>query len=172
MDLLAIYVQDHLALSLAGARLARRCLRENRGGDLGTFLERMIREVDADRAVLSDVAGALGGGGSALKQALAVAAELAGRLKPNGRILAYSELSRVWELEALVAGTESRRVLWHTLGRTKRGDPRLAPFEFEALEERAREHQEILQRFHLRAARAAFTAARAAAPRTSPAPAR
>jgi hypothetical protein len=156
MELLAIYLEDHLALSLGGLRLARRCLRANRGTPLGAFLARLIPELVDDRTVLKDVARTVGSGSSTLKEAAAVLGELAGRLKLNGRILGYSELSRVWELEALMAGTSSRRGLWRLLGKLARRGPALRGFDFEGLERRAAGHHEVLERHRLRAAEAAF----------------
>jgi hypothetical protein len=156
VDLIAIYVEDHLALSLAGVRLARRCRAENAGTDLAAYLDRFIAEVEEDREVLKDVAGALGGARSTVKELLAAAGELAGRLKLNGRLLRYSDPSRLWELEALVAGSDSRRGLWKVLQRIGRKDPRLAGFTFEPLEERARAQREQLERFRVRAAESAF----------------
>jgi hypothetical protein len=160
MDLLAIYLEDHLALSLAGIRLARRTLGENRDGPLGAFLRGLVPELEEDRELLVRVARAVGSDRSVVKDALAVAGEWAGRLKPNGRLLAYSALSRVWELEALLAGTESRREAFHALGRLRRSDARLSPFEFERHEQRARAHREALQRYHVKAAQAAFAQGR------------
>ncbi|BDG03715.1 hypothetical protein [Anaeromyxobacter oryzae] len=172
MNLIAIYVEDHLALSLAGIRLARRCRDENRDGELGAFLERLVPELEEDRAVLRDVAHALGAGASAWKDLAAAAGEWAGRFKLNGRFLRYSELSRVWELEALLAGSDSRRGLWKLLGKVGRKDHRLAGFGFEALEERAKAHREALERHRVRAADAAFRPRRARPRAGAPVPAR
>lgn len=162
MDLLAIYVEDHLALSLAGIRLARRCLRENRRTPLEPFLARLVPELEEDRAILRDVARSLGTGPSAVKELAAAAGEWAGRLKPNGRILGYSALSRVWELEALMAGSESRRALWSLLRRHARAAGPLHA-DLARLEERAQAHREELDRLRLGAARAAFRAPQRAA---------
>jgi hypothetical protein len=156
VDLLAIYVEDHLALSLGGVRLARRALSENQGTPYAEFLDRLLPELEEDRAILLDVARALGGARSALKEAAVVLGEYVGRLKLNGRLFAYSDLSRVWELEGLMAGTESRRGLLQVLARAKRKDGRLQGFDFEGLEERARHHREELERWRVRAADTAF----------------
>ena len=43
--LLRIYLNDHLAGSVAGTALARRALASNRGTPLGDHLERLAREV-------------------------------------------------------------------------------------------------------------------------------
>jgi hypothetical protein len=172
MDLLGIYVQDHLALSHAGLRLARRCEGENRGTALGAYLGRLVPELEEDRRTLVDVARAIGSGPSPLKELAAVVGELAGRLKPNGRIVGYSELSRVWELEGLMAGTDARRGLWKLLGRVARRSAALRPFDFERLEERARAHHEELERERVRAAEAAFAPRRRGAAGRASAPAR
>ncbi|HSD22652.1 MAG TPA: hypothetical protein VLC54_21550, partial [Anaeromyxobacter sp.] len=87
MDLIALYVEDHLALSLGGLRLARRALAENRGTPYATLLEHLVPDLEEDRDTLKDLAAALGRSRSALKEAAVVLGEWAGRLKPNGRIL-------------------------------------------------------------------------------------
>jgi hypothetical protein len=174
MDLLPIYLQDHLALSLGGIRLARRCRDENKGTPLGAALRRMVPELEEDRETLRRVASALGGGPSAVKDVAAALGELAGRLKPNGRLLGYSELSRLWELEALMAGSDARRGLWTVLVRLARRVPALREFDLAALEERAAAHHDELERHRVRAAEAAFAGAPRArrARGTAPAPAR
>ena len=156
MLLLPIYPEDHLALSLAAIRLARRCLAENRGSALARYLERFVPELEEDRRTLVEVARAIGGGRSLLKETAAALGEWFGRLKPNGRLAGHSELSRLWELEALAAGTDSRHGLWKVLGRAARRDPRLRRFDLERLEERAREQRAELERHRVRAADAAF----------------
>ncbi|WP_242346620.1 hypothetical protein [Anaeromyxobacter terrae] len=171
MDLIACYVEDHLALSLGGVRLARRALGENRGSSYAGLLERLLPELQEERELLRDVLRALGGSPSGLKEAAVMLGELAGRLKPNGRLLSYSPLSRVWELEALTAGSESRRGLWNALARAQRRDARLEGFDLEALEARARRQRDELERWRLRAADEAFgTAPRRRARSRSPAP--
>jgi hypothetical protein len=158
---IAIYVEDHLALALGGIRLAQRARDENEGTELGELLGRLVTELEEDRAVLMDVSHALGHGPSRVKNAAAFLGELAGRFKPNGRLFRYSGLSRVWELEGLAVGSDSRRGLWKVLGKAARKDARLAGFAFEALEERARGHREALERHRVRAAADAFTPPRA-----------
>lgn len=171
-DLLPIYVQDHLALSLGGIRLARRCRDENKGTPLGAALRRILPELEEDREVLKQALRALGGAPSTVKEAAAFLGELAGRLKPNGRILGYSDLSRVWELEALMAGTDSRRGAWAVLAKHARRHPALLGFDFAALGERASRHHAELERHRVRAAEAAFGASPRRARTAAPAPAR
>lgn len=161
VDLVALYVQDHLALSLGGVRLAERALRENRDGPFGEFLGRFVGELQQDRDTLKELAARLGGARSTVKELVVFAGELVGRLKLNGRLLGYSPLSRVWELEGLMAGTDSRRGLWRLLARAQKKDPRLAGFDFARLEARARGHREELDRLRLLAAEVMLGAGRA-----------
>ena len=42
--------------------------------------------------------------------------EKVGRLKPNGRLVGYTPLGRLLELEALAAGVAGKRGLWRALG--------------------------------------------------------
>jgi hypothetical protein len=156
MDLLPIYLQDHLALALGGIRLARRCRDENKGTPLGAALRGLVPELEEDRETLKRITHVLGAGPSTVKDAAAIAGELAGRLKPNGRLLGYSELSRLWELEALMAGSDARRALWSVLGKLSRRSAPLRDFDFGALEERAARHHAELERLRVRAAEAAF----------------
>ncbi|MFT3913675.1 MAG: hypothetical protein QM704_06095 [Anaeromyxobacteraceae bacterium] len=152
MELLPIYVEDHLALALGGLRLARRCRDENRGTSLAAVLDDLLPELQDDQAALSRALRALGGRPSLVKELAITAGELVGRFKPNGRLLGYSPLSRVWELEALVAGSSSRRAAFTVLARAEGLDPRLAGSGFDARAVRAGVHADTLERARLRAA--------------------
>jgi hypothetical protein len=149
--LLRIYVEDHVALSLGGLRLARRCSAANREGELGRFLGSFVEELAEDRQTLLDLASLLGPSPSLAKQALVVAGELAGRFKANGRLLGYSDLSRLEELEGLLAGSRARYGLWRLLARVGRRDPRFAGLHLDRLRDRAERHVEALERFRMRA---------------------
>jgi hypothetical protein len=152
--LLAIYLDDHLAGSVAGRDRCRHARDRNSGTELGHFLTELLREIEEDRATLVRVAERLGAQPSRLKQALVIAVERVGRLKPNGQLTGYSPLSRVIELEALSLGLEGKRLLWLALGALD--DPRLAEFDLEALAERAAAQREGLEQHRLAAARTAF----------------
>src|ERR671930_2157738 len=79
-------------------------------------------------------------------------AERAGRLKLNGRLLGYSPLSRLEEIEALALGVEGKLALWRALRRTHASDPRLADIDLDELIERARSQRRRLERQRVRAA--------------------
>ena len=147
-ELLPIYLNDHLAAATAGCDLARRAAGANQGAELGDFLDWFAAEAEADRAQLEDVMHRLDVGRDPLKVGAGWLAEKLGRLKLNGRLLEYSPLSRVVELEALIAGSMARLSLWRTLAAAAPEDPRLADIDFVLLVERVGEQLSGLIRHH------------------------
>jgi hypothetical protein len=150
-ELLAIYLNDHLAGSTLGVELARRTLGSNEGDpEFGPALAEICAEIEADRETLVAIMDRLGVGRSRLKPLAAVLGERLGRLKPNGRLRGYSPLSRLDELEFLQLGVAGKRQLWRALERTHSND--LAGFELAALAERASDQLQRLEALQLRAA--------------------
>jgi hypothetical protein len=179
-SLLAIYLNDHLAGSAAGADLAGRLAAENRSDPrFAAALERLAVEIREDRDTLRALMDELDVGIDRAKQLVAWTAEKAGRLKLNGRLLGYSPLSRVEELEALRLGVTGKRMLWIALdelsvtvspsrGRGAQGSDRppllaaasaLPAGGVKALVERAERQLEAIEECHARAIRAAFAEA-------------
>jgi hypothetical protein len=147
-ELLPIYLNDHLALATAGRDLARRSARSNEGTELGDFLTELAADVVADRQQLLDVMARLDVGQDQLKVGAAWLGEKLGRLKPNGRLLEYSPLSRVVELEGLIAGVNAKLALWRTLAAAAAEEPRIADIDFAHLIERARQQLDALFAHH------------------------
>jgi hypothetical protein len=147
-----IYLRDHLAGSIAALELVERTARENETNELGAFLTSLHGEISEDQATLLDVMKTLDVEPSRVKNGLAWAAEKAGRLKLNGRLLRYSPLSRVHELEALEAGIVGKRSLWTNLEALE--DPRLAGLDLEPLVERAEAQRASVEKWRRRAAAA------------------
>jgi hypothetical protein len=154
--LLGIYLNDHLGGANGGLALARRCAAENRGNPVGDVLAKLLPELEEDRAVLHQALVALGQQVDLLKAAGGWAVEKVSRLKLNGRLLGYSPLSRLVELEGLRVGTEGRMAMWQVLTRLQPAEPRLARFDFARLSERARRQQGQLEQLRLAAAELAF----------------
>jgi hypothetical protein len=121
--LLRIYLNDHLAGSAGAIALARRMLRSNQGGELARFLAGLLDELAEDRASLEQVVDALGYRRSPVKEQAVKLAVRAGRLKLNGRLRGYSDLSRVLELEGLLLWIAAKRGLWTALAETGRSLP-------------------------------------------------
>jgi hypothetical protein len=79
----------------------------------------------------------LGFGADRAKNIAFWAAEKAGRLKSNGRLIGYSPLSRLVEFEGLITGINGKLSLWTSL-RTIAGDePRLDADVLDRLIDRA-----------------------------------
>jgi len=114
-DLLAIYLNDHLAGSMTAIELIKRASGEHAGTPLGGFLSALAAEIEADRQSLRAVMAHIGAREHPVKLAVAWAAEKAGRLKLNGTLLSRSPLTPLLELEALETGISGKRQLWRTL---------------------------------------------------------
>jgi hypothetical protein len=150
-DLLAIYLNDHLAGATGGLELAKRAAGSNRGSEVGEFLRRLREEIEEDRASLIEAMRRLDVGRDRAKVAAGWAAEKAGRLKLNGRLVGYSPLSRVVELEVLALGVGAKLSCWRALAEL--GDARLHDVGLPALIERAERQRDELERFRLASAR-------------------
>jgi hypothetical protein len=150
-ELLAIYLNDHLAGATLGVELARRLRGSNKDDlEFGPTLAEVCAEIEADRETLKAVMEQLGVGQSKLKPLAAIFGERLGRLKLNGRLWGYSPLSRLDELELLQIGVVGKRRLWRALEHTHAGD--LPDFDLGALAERATEQLRRLEALHLKAA--------------------
>jgi len=160
--LLSIYLNDHLAGSIAGVELARRVRDSNRDDpEFGPPLEATCTEIEADRDTLVELLERLGGRRDPVKPALAWTAEKLGRLKTNGQLVGYSPLSRLVELEGLALGITGKRHLWRALERSL---PSVEGFDFELLGERAADQHAIIEELRLKAAGQAFAAEAATRP--------
>src|SRR3954465_11991538 len=157
-ELLPIYLNDHLAAATGGGDLARRAAGANEGSELGEFLTWLAGEAEADRAQLEDVMSRLDIGRDQLKVGAGWLAEKLGRLKLNGRLLDYSPLSRVIELEGLIAGVTAKLGLWQTLAAAAATEPRVAEIDFVHLIERAEAQRAALNEHHARAIEAMLAA--------------
>jgi hypothetical protein len=157
-ELLPIYLNDHLAGSTAGLELARRALRSNSQNDYGPPLARLAAEIEEDRKTLLSIMASLGVGTDRAKQVAAWLAEKAGRLKLNGRLLGYSPLSRLMELEILELGVTGKLALWRALHLLAVHEPRLDRGELERLIGRAEGQVGEIETLRERAVGDAFAA--------------
>jgi hypothetical protein len=156
--LLSIYLNDHLAGSTIGLELSRRARGSNKGSAYGEVLERVAKEIEEDRETLQRLMSDLGIRRDHPKVTAAWIGEKFGRLKPNGRLLSYSPLSRLVELEALALGISGKLSLWDSLAEIAGEDARLDPEELRRLAERAERQRKEVWQLHQRAAREAFAA--------------
>lgn len=155
---LAIYLRDHLAMSLGGAKLCRRVMNSNEHNSLGEALREICAEIEAECDVLERALRCLKVAPSQLKIAGVWLAEKAGRLKLNGEVLRYSPLSRVTEIEALMAAAQMRSALWETLKDAKLLYPALEELPAGQMSQQAQRQRDRLQALHQQAVRAMLKA--------------
>ena len=156
--LLGIYMNDHLAGATVGMELSRRARGSNEGTVYGDVLERIAKEIEEDREVLQAMMSRLEIKRDHAKVAVGWLGEKLGRLKPNGRLLGYSPLSRLVELEGLGLGISGKLSLWQTLAEVAAEDARLDLAELARLAERAERQRTEVAELRLRAAHEALAA--------------
>jgi hypothetical protein len=112
---LATYLNDRHAILVAGNELAGRARASNEGTVYGPALERIERDLDADRTLLRGIMQAHDVTPDRLKSGAAWVGEKLGRLKPNDQLRGYSPLSRMVELDALTAVITALDGMWTAL---------------------------------------------------------
>lgn len=145
-DLLAVYLNDHLAASAGGVGLARRARDAHADhDDPGTaeLLAEVTTEIELDKEELERIIGRVGARRDPVKQLVAVAAERVARLKANGRLARRSSLSSLIELEGLTIAVQGKRCGWRALQQVD--DPRLAEVDLERLVVRAEDQYRRLE---------------------------
>ena len=152
-ELLGIYLDDHWAGAGAGTSLANRLASENEGTKWYGELRRIADEIEQDQHTLGRLREACGSDGFSVKRLVAQAVERVARLKLNGSLIGYSPLSRVLELEALIAGVKGKRLLWGSLRHTQAA----RDVDLDLMESRAKQQLDTLVRIHDEAAAIAFT---------------
>jgi hypothetical protein len=152
--LFGIYLNDHLAGSVVGSRLARRIAQHNEGNHYGLEAARLAEEIEADKVMLEELMERLGVRQKKARLAIAAVAETGSRLKPNGRLIGYSPLSRVIELEGLTVGVTGKLELWQSLKVT---GERVEGIDADELIRRAESQRDRVADLRLQAAREAFS---------------
>ena len=153
---LRIYLNDHLAAIVAEREVVRRMLRSNRGTALGVHLAGLLRQLEVDQASLREVMDRVGARVDGLKVAAGWLAEKVARLKLNGRLIGYSDLSRLVEIQGLIVAAEFRHLLWSMLALIAPTDPRLDGLALEGLAARARDQRLELERHRIEAGESAL----------------
>ncbi|MFN2485089.1 MAG: hypothetical protein ABR609_00470 [Acidimicrobiia bacterium] len=149
---LAIYLNDHWAGSAAGQELSRHLVARNR--EWAPELVALAAEIRQERQTLRALKSTLGIGGGRFKGLGSVVFAYLGRLKTNAS--GYSALSRLDELEALLAGVSFKRGLWVSLQACAAAKPELARFDLSGLEQQAARQAKTLRKLQERAAVEAF----------------
>jgi hypothetical protein len=142
---LATYLADHLAGSDAALALIRRIARHHASDDLAHGLVILEADIRADQRVLQGVRARVDPASHALPRIGGWLAEKMLRMKlPLGSD--RRGLSLFESLELLAVGIWGKRALWIMLGRIAPRDGRLAGIDFHALERRAMQQHEQIER--------------------------
>jgi hypothetical protein len=135
---LGSYLNDHLGGSAVAIDLVQESRRQNEGSAFSQYLGSLVDEIEEDRETLVAVMQRLGVEPSQLKEASGWVAEKVSRLKFQLPLGADQAVNRLLEIDALLSGIFGKELLWQTLRRVANvPEPRLAGFDFAALEARA-----------------------------------
>jgi hypothetical protein len=155
-DLLGVYLNDHLAGSAAGTELAEKLRDNNQGTELGNTMAAMHRDIEQDRASLTELMARLEVEQHPVKEAAGWLLERLSRLRLNPALTGSAELTRLLETEALSLGIEGKLAMWLVLKEAAEADQRLAGTDFDRLIERARGQRRALEPHRVAASLRAF----------------
>ncbi|MCO5997362.1 hypothetical protein [Actinoallomurus rhizosphaericola] len=156
MNLLGIYLNDHLAGATAGVELARRVAGTHKGKTSGETFRHLAAEIAEDRDALLRIMRALGVPVQQYKVYAGWIAEKIGRFKPNGHLTTRSPLSDLVELEAMRLGIEGKASGWRSLRAVADHDDRLSGEELDELLARAHRQAQTVEELRTEIAGAVF----------------
>jgi hypothetical protein len=151
---LATYLADHLAGSVHAIEVLKAMKEQHSTDPLGEFAEDILKEVEADRAILQSLAERVGTGSSSVKEIAAWISEKISRLKL--RQSSKYDLGTFEALEFLVLGIHGKLVLWNVLAVLAPTDSRLNNLDFKHLADRAEIQRDQVDQRRLQIAREAL----------------
>jgi hypothetical protein len=156
---LIVYLNDHLAGSVAGITMMETLAEQAGDTPLGAKLRTLASEVREDRDLLRETLDRLDGQPNRLTQAAAWVSEKAGegRLALSSR--SHPSLGLMQGLESIVLGLRGKRAVFRVLAELAGTDSRLAGRPFAAREARTSAQEAMVEEERMAAARAAFAAA-------------
>jgi hypothetical protein len=153
---LSVYLNDHLAGSVAALELLEHVGKNYPDTGLEEFCAEMHAEISADQDVLRDLLHTFDEKESAVRKAGAWLAEKLGRVKLG---LSENEVTGTGLLEALeglTLGVTGKQLLWRALAAASESLPQLRGPDYAMLEQRAIEQRDRVDAKRLAAAREAF----------------
>ncbi len=154
-DPIAVYLDDHLAGSVAALSLMEELAEIERGRPLEAKLRALHAEVSEEQRGLRELLARVGGHANRIKQATAWVSEKLGEGKLALAARSHPALATLQGLESLVLGLQGKLSLYRSLAEVAPGDTRLQG-DFAGLAERTIEQQAIVETERLASARAAF----------------
>jgi hypothetical protein len=136
-ELLAIYVNDHIASAAGGIELVSRMIGAHKGSRHEAALRQLLDELRQEKSDVTATARALGLPVRQYKQIAVWIAEKGSRLKLNGHLLSRSPLSSLVEFEFLASAVRGKRSGFETLRIAAEVDQRIDKVLFDALIDQA-----------------------------------
>lgn len=155
---LGIYLNDHLAGSVAALELIEYLSKNYPDTTLETFFAELHADISADQDVLRDLLRTFEEGESSVRKAGAWLAEKVGRAKFGLSEHQVSGTGLLEALEGLTLGITGKQLLWRALQSASDTTPQLRGLDYAHLEQRAREQRDRVEEKRLAAAREAFRA--------------
>ena len=155
-DLLATYLNDHLAGSVAALELLDRLHGLSRGTDREQLFVSLREEIEEDQEMVKLLLRAVGGKESMARKAAAWLTEKIGEAKLDLDDSGSGQLRLLEALETLGLGIRGKLGLWRALGAAASFEPEIGKLDLPRLEQRARDQFDRVEAQRLLAARAAF----------------
>jgi hypothetical protein len=152
-DNLAMYLDDHLAGSVAAIEMIEHLIKIHEGKPIEQFCEELCADINSDQNQLRELMRSLEVKESSVRKVGAWVAEKFSRPKFGLRSEGTNEVGFLQALEALVLGIKGKEGLWRALDAVKKSWPQLEQFDFERLEKRAIEQGERVEAKRLEVAR-------------------
>jgi hypothetical protein len=154
-DILATYLNDHLAGSIAALELVDRLVGLSEGDRQQLFVS-LKQEIEEDQRVVKQLLASVGGKESKLRKAAAWLTEKIGEAKLEFDDSGNGQLRLLEALETLGLGIQGKAGLWRALGAASTQEPEIAKLDLARLERRAYDQFERVEARRLEVARAAF----------------
>jgi hypothetical protein len=154
---LIIYLNDHLAGSVAALELLDHLIRVQPGTAGARTLAVLRTEVEEDQQTLQSLLREVGGKESRVRRGAAWLAEKLGQAKLRLDDPGRGELQTLEALETLALGIQGKSALWRALAVASVHLPQVRHRDFAALEERAQNQFQRVDSLRLQAAPAALS---------------
>ena len=155
-DILATYLNDHLAGSVAALELVDRLRRLSQGTDREQLFLSLGQEIEEDQQIVKRVLQSVGGKESKVRKAAAWLAEKVGEAKLELDDSGSGQLRLIEALETLGLGIQGKMGLWRALSAASSQDAEIGKLDLARLERRARDQFERVEAERLLVAKAAF----------------
>ena len=155
-DHLSIYLNDHLAGSVAALELIEHLASNYPDTTLENFFAELHTDISADQDVLRDLLHTFDAEESTVRKAGAWLAEKVGRAKFGLKENEVGGTGLLEALEALAMGITGKQLLWRALAAASEAMPQLRGLDYAHLEKRVKEQRDRVEQKRLAAAREAF----------------